>query len=315
MKDILRDHPALKLMDVVAERDAAIAERDIAMAEKRTVYAERDSALIQRDVAYADRNAAWMQRDAAKAALSIVISGKDSSEAVSKLMQMLNMSAIPIPCERPIPGTKSGKMLDQAKEKQLGKKSASSLKKRKSPVPLVMGENKITNSKNRIAKGKGGSKSSKKAKLEQGTNENAKKRRAEKSGTQVSLEIGKLDGKKGLKGKTCSGGKSDEIVPFDSVLASSISIPYCSCTGSNQQCYRWGKGGWQSACCTNFLSMYPLPLNPAKRSSRVPGRKMSGGAFQKLLQRLASEHVDITAPIDLVNYWAKHGTNRYVTIK
>ena len=86
LKDILRDHPALKLMDVVAERDAAIAERDIAIAEKRTVFAERDSALIQRDVAYADRNTAWMERDAARAALSIVRSGKDNGEAVSKLM-------------------------------------------------------------------------------------------------------------------------------------------------------------------------------------------------------------------------------------
>ena len=311
LKDILRDHPALKLMDVVAERDAAIAERDIAIAEKRTVFAERDSALIQRDVAYADRNTAWMERDAARAALSIVRSGKDNGEAVS--MQMLNMSTIPVPIEGAIPATKGGKAFEPAKEKYNGRKLAL-LKKRKTSTPLIMSlKKKITNTNTNVE-----SKFlySRKAKLDQGASSNAKRKRKEHKGNnQDGVEVAKLDAKKVWKDRILNSSNSNAITPFNASLASSSSIPYCSCTGSNQQCYRWGKGGWQSACCTNFLSMYPLPMNPAKRSSRVPGRKMSGGAFQKLLQRLASDNVDITAPIDLTNYWAKHGTNRYVTIK
>ena len=95
----------------------------------------------------------------------------------------------------------------------------------------------------------------------------------------------------------------------------STPIPYCSCTGVQHQCYRWGKGGWQSACCTKFVSVYPLPMSEFKSGSRVPGRKMSGSAFGKLLEKLAGLGVDITKPIDLKNHWAKHGTNRYVTIQ
>ena len=92
-------------------------------------------------------------------------------------------------------------------------------------------------------------------------------------------------------------------------------IPHCSCTGSFQPCYRWGNGGWQSACCTTTLSEHPLPMNPLKKGYRLPGRKMSAGAFQKLVRRLAQEGVDLSQPIDLKDFWAKHGTNRYVTIK
>ncbi|KAL9690467.1 hypothetical protein QQ045_010865 [Rhodiola kirilowii] len=94
-----------------------------------------------------------------------------------------------------------------------------------------------------------------------------------------------------------------------------LPVPFCSCTGNPQSCYKWGKGGWQSACCTTSLSMYPLPQIPNKRHSRMGGRKMSGGAFTKLIIRLASEGHDITVPIDLKNHWAKHGTNRYIIIR
>jgi hypothetical protein len=34
---------------------------------------------------------------------------------------------------------------------------------------------------------------------------------------------------------------------------SGIPTPVCSCTGAPQQCYRWGAGGWQSACCTTTI--------------------------------------------------------------
>ncbi|KAI4352062.1 hypothetical protein L6164_006348 [Bauhinia variegata] len=96
---------------------------------------------------------------------------------------------------------------------------------------------------------------------------------------------------------------------------SSIPIPVCSCTGTLQQCYRWGSGGWQSACCTTSMSVYPLPMSTKRRGARIAGRKMSIGAFKKVLEKLAAEGYDFSNPIDLRTYWAKHGTNKFVTIR
>lgn len=94
-----------------------------------------------------------------------------------------------------------------------------------------------------------------------------------------------------------------------------IPIPVCSCTGTPQQCYRWGCGGWQSACCTTTISMYPLPMSTKRRGARIAGRKMSQGAFKKVLEKLASEGYNFANPIDLKTYWAKHGTNKFVIIR
>lgn len=94
-----------------------------------------------------------------------------------------------------------------------------------------------------------------------------------------------------------------------------IPIPVCSCTGTPQQCYRWGCGGWQSACCTTTISMYPLPMSTKRRGARIAGRKMSQGAFKKVLEKLSSEGYDFANPIDLRTYWAKHGTNKFVIIR
>ncbi|XP_008789230.1 protein Barley B recombinant [Phoenix dactylifera] len=96
---------------------------------------------------------------------------------------------------------------------------------------------------------------------------------------------------------------------------SGIPTPVCSCTGARQQCYRWGVGGWQSACCTTSISMYPLPMSTKRRGARIAGRKMSQGAFKKVLEKLAGEGYNLSNPIDLKNYWAKHGTNKFVTIR
>ncbi|CAN1258170.1 Protein BASIC PENTACYSTEINE1 [Linum perenne] len=81
---------------------------------------------------------------------------------------------------------------------------------------------------------------------------------------------------------------------------SGIPIPVCSCTGTPQQCYRWGCGGWQSACCTTNVSMYPLPMSTKRRGARIAGRKM---------------RYNFSNPIDLRTHWAKHGTNKFVTIR
>lgn len=96
---------------------------------------------------------------------------------------------------------------------------------------------------------------------------------------------------------------------------SCIPIPVCSCTGTPQQCYRWGSGGWQSACCTTCLSIYPLPMSTKRRGARIAGRKMSIGAFKKVLEKLAAEGYNFANPIDLRTHWAKHGTNKFVTIR
>lgn len=96
---------------------------------------------------------------------------------------------------------------------------------------------------------------------------------------------------------------------------SRIPIPVCSCTGTRQQCYRWGSGGWQSACCTTTMSTYPLPMSTKRRGARIAGRKMSLGAFTKVLEKLSSENYDFTDPIDLRMHWARHGTNKFVTIR
>ncbi|CAF2250313.1 hypothetical protein BRARA_H01836 [Brassica rapa] len=102
------------------------------------------------------------------------------------------------------------------------------------------------------------------------------------------------------------------LVAFDETT---MPVPMCTCTGTARQCYKWGSGGWQSSCCTTTLSQHPLPQMPNKRHSRMGGRKMSGNVFSRLLSRLAGEGQDLSSPVDLKDYWARHGTNRYITIK
>ncbi|KAG2319018.1 hypothetical protein Bca4012_054719 [Brassica carinata] len=102
------------------------------------------------------------------------------------------------------------------------------------------------------------------------------------------------------------------LVAFDETT---MPVPMCTCTGTARQCYKWGSGGWQSSCCTTTLSQHPLPQMPNKRHSRMGGRKMSGSVFSRLLSRLAGEGQDLSSPVDLKDYWARHGTNRYITIK
>ncbi|KAK8947730.1 Protein Barley B recombinant [Platanthera guangdongensis] len=100
-----------------------------------------------------------------------------------------------------------------------------------------------------------------------------------------------------------------------SIDLSGIPPPVCSCTGTPQQCYRWGAGGWQSACCTTSMSVYPLPMSCKRKGARIAGRKMSLGAFKKVLEKLAGDGHRFKDPIDLKLFWAKHGTNKFVTIR
>ncbi|MBA0593229.1 hypothetical protein Gorai_010183 [Gossypium raimondii] len=96
---------------------------------------------------------------------------------------------------------------------------------------------------------------------------------------------------------------------------SGVPSPICSCTGVARVCYKWGASGWQSSCCTINISECPLPMSPTRPGARVAGRKMSNGAYFKLLLRLAAEGYDLSHPVDLKDHWARHGTNKFVTIK
>lgn len=122
------------------------------------------------------------------------------------------------------------------------------------------------------------------------------------------------------KDKPVSVGKREkknqnEIVDGAMLDLSTIPVPVCSCTGVPRQCYRWGAGGWQSSCCTTNISEYPLPMSSSRPGARLAGRKMSIGAYGKLLQKLAAEGHDFSFAVDLKIHWARHGTNKFVTIR
>jgi len=99
------------------------------------------------------------------------------------------------------------------------------------------------------------------------------------------------------------GGKEFDI--------SGIPTPVCTCTGTPRRCYRRGKDGWQSVCCTATISMYPLPLNPVRFNERIKGRKIGHNAFHIVLNKLWSEGYNFYKTIDLKEYWGKRGSNQY----
>ncbi|CAM6128255.1 unnamed protein product [Calypogeia fissa] len=142
----------------------------------------------------------------------------------------------------------------------------------------------------------------KKRKLRSTLVRSVRAKRARGSPQELSLGLAESDG----------GHYSTDDVNVDNVP---YPVPYCSCTGVRRECCRWGNGGWQSSCCTSMISRYPLPMNPTKTDSRLAGRKISAGAFEKLLEKLGSEGIDVNHPVDLNDHWAKHGTNRYVTLR
>ncbi|KAF9625205.1 hypothetical protein IFM89_020439 [Coptis chinensis] len=102
----------------------------------------------------------------------------------------------------------------------------------------------------------------------------------------------------------------DVVIDGTTIDFSQVPAPVCSCTGVYRQCYRWGAGGWQSSCCTTSISEYPLPLSSSRPGARLAGRKMSNGAYAKLLQRLAAEGYVFSDAVDLKDHWAKHDCNK-----
>jgi len=96
---------------------------------------------------------------------------------------------------------------------------------------------------------------------------------------------------------------------------SGVPSPFWSCTGMPRVCYKWGAGGWQSLCCTNSISEHPLPIEFMRPGVRMATRKMSNGAYVKLILKLSAEGYDLSHHLDLKDHWARHGTNKFVTIE
>nr|UYM26432.1 BPC3 [Diospyros kaki] len=301
----MQHQPSMKqIMTIMAERDAAIQERNLAISEKKTALAERDMAILQRDSAIAERNSAVMERDNALATLQYRENAMNSG----------NMSPCPPGCQISR-GVKHVHHPQQHVHHQLHMDDTSYNSRDMhtsdglpvSPVaaePIKSRRNKRTKEAKAIASEKKPSKSIKKAKRDgEDLNKMMFSRSHERKAGQ-DVGVSKPDWKDQNLGLN--------QVAFDE---STMPVPVCSCTGMLRPCYKWGNGGWQSACCTTTMSMYPLPQVPNKRHARVGGRKMSGSAFTKLLSRLAAEGRDLSSPVDLKDHWAKHGTNRYITIK
>lgn len=261
----------------MAERQAAILELELeaAISEKNEALAARDAALRQRDEALAQRDSALLERDNALAAL------QSRSNSVN------------FPFNG---GSKrmhhSSNHLSDMTEAAYGSKDI--IIRDASPVTVITSEAV----KSHLAKRSKGNKVSKPPTKVKKMGEDLN-RKAYSEGTKIKSEWDRQD--VGLN-----------LVAFDETI---MPVPVCTCTGVPRQCYKWGNGGWQSSCCTTTLSMYPLPQLPNKRHARIGGRKMSGSVFTRLLSRLASEGHDVSIPLDLKEYWARHGTNRYITIK
>ncbi|CAK9148251.1 unnamed protein product [Ilex paraguariensis] len=295
----------------MAERDAAIQERNLALSEKKTALAERDMAMLQRDSAITERNNAIMERDNAIATLQYRENSMNSG----------NMSPCPPGCQiargvkhmhHPQQHIHHQPQLGEApyNNKDMHINDAIPMSP-VAPEPAKSRRTKRTKEVKATTSNKKASKPSKKVKREgEDLNKTMFGKSHEWKGGQ---EMGGGGGQLGL---SKPDWKDQDLglnqVAFDD---STMPVPVCSCTGFLRPCYKWGNGGWQSSCCTTTMSMYPLPAVPNKRHARVGGRKMSGSAFNKLISRLAAEGHDLSNPVDLKDNWAKHGTNRYITIK
>ncbi|KAJ9564559.1 hypothetical protein OSB04_000525 [Centaurea solstitialis] len=283
------DHNHLTIktfMAIMAERDAAIQERNLALDERKRAFAERDMAMLQRDAALAERNSAMQERDEAIATLRF--RGNFMNENI--------MPTSELPENIPLRGPKRG-FSDREMQHmfEMPEDSCSQRESLMDPDTYQLPPEEDVKPRNVTRKAKS-------------------PRPGKKRGDTVKIKV-ELSGNENTDDAQLEAWK-DQLglnqVNFDET---SMPVPVCSCTGVPQPCYRWGNGGWQSACCTTTMSMYPLPQVSNKRYSRVGGRKMSGGAFTKLLTRLASEGYDLSTPLDLKEHWAKHGTNRYSTVK
>lgn len=305
-------------MTLMSERDKALQEQNIALAERKAAIAERDTAFIQRDAAIAEQDSALMERNSALSALHFTRdNGKGAhlrpgcstaSQGTKtphhrQLQQHLHLQQQQLPDMHCIMREfEAGEALPVATS------SDGTAKLRKAKRPKTS-----TNMQDSPSKP-----SKTQRMIKRSSSQNPSKQvTVAKSGNDWGVElVGEDLNKQAPRQKKRRAWKGEDLglnqIAFDD---STMPVPVCSCTGKYQQCYEWGDGGWQSACCTTTLSMYPLPLLPNKRHARLGGRKMSGSVFTRLLSRLAADSCDQSIPVDLKDHWAKHGTNRYITIK
>lgn len=283
-------HPQWNMMPPqyqVKDQNAMMMNRKIMhiVTERDTAIEERDRALSEKKAALEERDMAIQQRDAAIADRNDAIRERDNAIAALRFHE----TTMNIPLQR---GSKRTHNNHHHRHPAQPSYVRDPHVTEAFPITAVAAEpgRKLT----KEIKSRGGSSRSKKQK---------------KVGEDLNRNV-TTDGSK-AEWDAQEFGLMDQI-NFDETT---MPIPICSCTGVARQCYKWGSGGWQSSCCTTTLSVYPLPQMPNKRHSRMGGRKMSGTVFTRLISRLASQGHDLSAPVDLKNYWAKHGTNRYITIK
>ncbi|GAB2267723.1 Protein BASIC PENTACYSTEINE6 [Dionaea muscipula] len=307
---LMQHQPSMKqIMSFMAERDAAIQERNMALNEKNKALEERDLAIMQRDTAIQERNEAIMERDNALTALQFRQNslnnsntscppGFQISRGIKHMQHPPQHLQHPSHIAEPYDAREIAVAADSVPLTAVSETSKSKKVKRAKELKAVPNNKKA-------------SKPSRKLKREgEDLNKIMFPKSEERQGV---LELGEDCKQLGVRKPDWKGPELGlNQVSFDE---STMPAPVCSCTGVYRQCYKWGNGGWQSACCTTTLSMYPLPAVPHKRHARVGGRKMSGGAFSKLLSRLAAEGLDLSTTVDLKDHWAKHGTNRYITIR
>lgn len=325
----MKDHhttQTIKLMALIAERDSALSERDLALSEKKTAIAERDMAIFQRDAVIANRNSAIIERDNAIAALEYACGNNINGNSTH---------GCPPGCTNP----RGQRSINHHRHHDIQQSLESS------ESPYDHGGEMHTNETlqtSTFSEGVGKAAQARRLRMEpkdeailsKKVPKQRKRKRGNGAGEDLNRQVTIAEMHSQWRAQEINGGdnlknqvsmtkkhrkewKLEDLGGLNEVIfdESSMPVPVCSCTGKYQPCYKWGNGGWQSACCTTILSMYPLPVMPNKRHARVNGRKMSGNVFTKLLSKLASEGHDLRVPLDLKDHWSKHGTNRYITIK
>lgn len=257
-----------------------MAERDAAIQERNVALSEKKSALAERDMAILHRDSAISERNSA-------IMERDNAIAALEYRKNAMSSGLKYIHHHPHPHMHHQTHVEERPYNSVEMQHISEPHPLSPPQP-----------------------------------EPAKPKKAKKAKEPKTMTPNKKPAKKKIKRErddyeegSKSNWKDQDLGLNEVAYDDSMPVPVCSCTGVYRSCYKWGSGGWQSSCCTTTMSVYPLPQVPNKRHARIGGRKMSGSAYNKLLRRLVAEGHDLSNPVDLKDNWAKHGTNRYITIR
>lgn len=276
-------------MAIMAERDAAIRERNMALDERKRFLAERDMAMLQRDAALVERNSALEERNEALAALRQRSSSANENNPTRP--DLSGPETVQV-AKRIHNDHQMNHMFDY------------------DPAEAEYNQRDDNDDDN-----------------DDDFNVNGAPAKTSKPG-KVKLKEKKDTLTEGSSKQVSTGtsngwdhvdlfGEEENSLGFNEVNFEepTMPVPVCSCSGVPQPCYKWGNGGWQSACCTSSKQTDLLAHGSNKRGSRGGGRKMSGTVFNKLLNRLVDEGHDLFTPLDLKNHWAKHGTKRHGSSK